>query len=333
MKRIATLLLMTVLLGGCTALPAEERSFAVALGVTHAEGLWTACARVPTYQTGGGYATVTGEGPTLESALGALDAASPMELDLGQLRLLVFSAELARSERFPVALTTLAGRHDLRMGASLAVTQEDVQALMDALTPTTGSRLSKSIDVLLETRVVQGTLLQASLSEVMRMGERQSPVLMNAALESGALTLSGGWPVSAEGRVTSPLSAEETQLLALMLGRLQRGTLSLTEGTIRLTGAQAEVELSQPAMQQAAVRLTLHVAASPLTEEALSQAVATACLGVLNRLSGMGCDALGLGRQAVVHAEDAAQWHALDWPGRYREIVWTVSVRSAGPAR
>lgn len=333
MKRIATLLLMTLLLGGCTALPAEERSFAVALGVTHTEGLWTASARIPTYQTGGGYTTVSGEGASLESALGALDAASPMELDLGQLRLLVFSAELARSERFPGALMTLAARQDLRMGAALAVTQEDVQALMDALTPTTGSRLSKSIDVLLETRIGQGTLLHASLSEVMRMGERQSPVLMNAGLESGALTLSGGWPVSADGRATEPLSPEETQLLALMLGCLQRGTLSLPEGVVRLTGAQAESELSLPTLQGASVRLTLQCVSSPLTDEALSQAVATACLGVLNRLSGAGCDALGLGRQAMMHAGDMAQWRQVDWPARYRELQWSVSVGVTGPAR
>ncbi|MBQ7849727.1 MAG: hypothetical protein IJ343_08420 [Clostridia bacterium] len=333
MKRVLTLLLTTLLLGGCTALPAEERSFAVALGVTHADDLWTAHARIPTYQTGGGYATVTGEGPTLESALGALDAASPMELDLGQLRLLVFSAELARSEAFPGALTALSGRHDLRMGAALAVTQEDVRALMDALTPTTGSRLSKSIDVLLETRIGQGALLPASLAEVMRMGERQSPVMMNAGLESGALSLSGAWPLNTEGLATAPLSPEDTRLLSLMLGRLTQGTLSLPEGTVRLSGAKAEAELLQPTLQEAAVRLTLQVVSSSLTEEALSRAVATACLGVLGRLSGSGCDALGLGRQAVVHAQDMAQWHDFDWPARYRDVVWSVSVGVAGPAR
>lgn len=332
MKRILILFVFLLLLGGCTALPAEERSFAVALGVTLEDGAWTAHARIPTYQTGGGYTTVTGDGPTLESALGALDAASPMQLDLGQLRLLVFSAELAGAEAFPGALTALSDRHDLRMDAAVAVTQEDVRALMDALTPSTGSRLSKSIDVLLETRIGQGTLLSAPLSGVMRMGERQSPVLMNAALESGSFSLAGGWPLNDAGRAVEPLSPEDTQLLALMLGQLQRGTLSLPEGTVRLNSMQVEVELIQPTMQQAAIRLTLHATASPLTEQALSHAVATACLGVLNRLSGMGCDALGLGRQAIVHAEDMAQWHDFDWPARYRELDWSVSVGVMGPA-
>jgi hypothetical protein len=46
----------------------------------------------------------------------------------------------------------------------------------------------------------------------------------------------------------------------------------------------------------------------------------------------VGCDALGLGRQAVAHAKDAADWDALDWPARYREIAWTVSVGVEGAA-
>lgn len=333
MKRMVCLFLLLLLLGGCTALPAEERSFAVALGVTRTGDEWTVHARIPTYQTGGGYATVTGKGAALEAALSEVDAASPMKLDMGQLRLLVFSAELAGSPAFPGALTTLASRHDLRMGAAIAVTGENVQTLLDALEPSTGARLSKSVDVLLETRIGQGMLLPASLAEVMLTGERQSPVLMNAALESGALSLSGGWLLNDEGRALEQLSAEETKLLALMLGRLQQGTLSLQEGTVRLNGVKTEAELAVPTMQEASVRLTLHVTSSPLTTEALSRVVASACLGVLGRLSGAGCDALGLGRQAVVHAEDMAQWHSFDWPARYRELEWSVSVGVTGPAK
>lgn len=332
MKRLLTLLLCTLLLTSCTALPAEERSFAVALGVTRTEGVWTAFARSPTYQTGGGYTTIKGEGATLEAALSALDAASPMQLHLGQLRLLVFSADLARTADFPAALNALASRHDLRLGASVAVTEADMQSLMDALKPGTGSRLSKSLDLLVETRIAQGTVLPAVLADVIRMGERQSPVLINVSLDGQDTSISGGWPVGTDGTVTEPLKPEETQLLSLMLGQMTTGALSLAEGTARLTGAKAEAELSLPTMQDASVRLTLRCGTSSLTEDALSRAVATACLGVLNRLSGMGCDALGLARQAIPHAGDMADWHDMDWPARYREIDWSVSVAVTGPS-
>lgn len=332
MKRMAILLLCALLCTACTALPAEERSFAVVLGVSLEGGTWTAYARVPTYQTGGGYATVRGEGDSLEAALSALDAAAPMQLHLGQLRMLVFSDDLARTAEFPAALSALAARHDLRLDASVAVTDADLSVLMDAMKPANGSRLSKSLDVLAETRIAQGTVIPAALSNVIRMGERQSPVLMHVSLSGEDVALSGGWPVSQSGVVSEPLTPEETQLLSLMLGHFTSGTLSLAEGTVRLTSAKTETELTLPTMQAASVRLTLRCIASPLTEEALSRAVATACLGVLNRLSAMNCDALALARQAITHASDMADWHDMDWPARYPEIVWSVSVGAEGRA-
>lgn len=333
MKRLLTLLLCAQLMTSCTALPAEERSFAVALGVMRVGEEWTVFARTPTYQTGGGYATLQGKGDTLEAALAALDADSPMQLHLGQLRLLVFSAELARTEDFPAALNALANRHDLRLGVSVGVTESDMKALMDAMKPATGARLSKSVDVLVETRIEQGTVLPAVLADVICMGERQSPLLMNVSLDGQAAAISGVWPAGADGRVTEVLSPEETQLLSLMLGQMTTGSLSLTEGTVRLNGAKAETELLLPTMQEASVRLVLRVGASTLAEEALSRAVAAACLGVLNRLSGMGSDALGLARQAITHADDMSDWHGLDWPARYREIEWSVSVGVEGESR
>lgn len=331
MKRLMTLL-MCLLLTGCAALPAEERSFAVALGVAGGPGAWRVYARIPTYRTGGGYTTVSGEGDTLPHALAALDAAAPMQLHLGQLRLMIFSADTARSAEFPAALATLSERHDLRADASLAITEDGLGALMDALKPATGARLSKSLDVLMETRLEQGTVPRAALADVMRMGDRRQPVLMNIALDGAEIALSGGWPIGSDGSAAWMLTPEEVQLLSLMQGRLRRGVLSLAEGTVRLTDVSADVELSVPTLETASVRLILGISASPLTEEALSQATATACLGLLGRLSAVGCDALGLGRQAIACARSMEDWHELDWPQRYREIVWTVSVGVEGAA-
>ena len=331
MKRILVICAIGLMLSGCTALPAEERSFAVALGVEGGQGAWQVHARIPTYQTGGGYATVTGEGDSLSAALAALDAASPMQLHLGQLRLLVFSADLARGKEFALALEEITARHDLRMEAKPAITEADMKSLMDALKPATGARLSKSLDVLMETRDEQGTVIAAPLSEILLMGERQSPALLNISLDGQEASLSGCWPIGTDGKAQGPLSPEETQLLSLMLGRMKTGTLSLAEGTIRITSAKAEVSLEGPTLQNAAVRLMLRCNASSLSDAAVSQAAATACLGVLNKLSGMGSDALGLGRQALRHAQDMAQWHDMNWPQRYREIEWSVSV-GAQPA-
>lgn len=326
MKRamMMALLLAMSLCTACAALPAEERAFAVALAVGGQAGEWTLQARIPTYQSGGGYATVTGAGDTLPHAYAALDAASPLQLHAGQLRLIIVAAETASSGDFPQVLSWLADQREMRPGAAVCVTEADAAAVMEAMEPATGTRLSKSLDTLLETRLRQGTVPASVLAGVLTAGVRQSPVLMNLTIENGAVGLGGGWPVGAGGRTGAALTGTEMQLLNLMQGAFRQGTLSLLEGTVRLTGAAAEVELAQAGTAE--VRLTLQVAESSLQHDSLRQAVATACLGVLERLSGMGCDALGLGRQAVTRAADPAQWALQGWPGRCREVRWAVTV-------
>ncbi|MBQ2953184.1 MAG: hypothetical protein IJE07_06465 [Clostridia bacterium] len=326
MKRILTLLLALVLCTSCAALPAEERAFAVVLAISGREGAWELHARIPTYQAGGGYATVAGAGDTLSHALAALDAAAPMPLHLGQLRLAVVAQETAASQDFADVLAWFGEQVDIRPGAVLCVTESDASALMEALKPAAGTRLSKALDALLEARIGQGVIPASALAEVLTAGERQSPVLAGLALEGEDIVLSGGWPVGADGRVAPALTAQETQLLTLMQGQWRQGTLTLPEGTLRLTGATAAVELSLPALDQASLRLTLQLADNPPDREALSQAIATACLTLLSRLSALGCDALGLARQAIPHMDDMAQWQALDWPGVCRRMAWSVSV-------
>lgn len=335
MKRVLMMCLMLCagMLTGCAALPAEERSFAVALAISGREGAWTMHARIPTYQSGGEYATVSGSGQTPGHALAALDGAAPMPLHLGQLRLLVIAEDTATSADFPPLMAWIAQQETIRMGAAVAVTRSDPAALMEALKPSAGTRLSKSLDVLLDTRIEQGTILPAALADVLRMDERQQAVLMNVALDGEGVSLAGCWPLCEEGRAAALLSPEDTQLLSLMMGHMKRGALALDGGVIRLTAASAEVSLDAPTLRSASASLTVDVRPSSLTPEAVRQSLATSCLGLLTRLSAMGCDALGLGRQAAAHAPTAAEWREIDWPARYRELDWSVTAGVRESAR
>lgn len=326
MRRLMIVALLGLLCAGCTALPAEERAFAVALGVSREAGGWTAHARIPNYQKAGEYQTVQGTGNTLDAALAALDASAPMQLHLGQLRLLILGGALDGQTVISDALTVMQQRQDLRHEACLAVTDAPMETLMEALRPAAGTRLSKSLDVMLATRVEEGTVLPATLSEVLRMGERQSPVLINLYMDGEKAAISGAWPVDAGGIVREVLSAQETQLLALMLGQLRSGTLTLPESVIRLTDAQVQTELSMPTLQSAAVRMVLRINGAAMSRDEISASLARACLALLNRLSAMGCDALGLGRQAIAHADSMEHWHEMNWPERLREMDWSVSV-------
>lgn len=325
MKKLLILLILLTCTS-CSALPAEERAFAVALCVEKAGPLWRVHGRIPTYKTGGGYTTVTGEGNSLSAALADMDASAPMHLHLSQLRLLVLNEKLG--SEMPAALHELSDRVDVRPRCAVAVTDVPAKELMDALKPATGARLSKTIDVLLDTRIEQGAILPAALADVIRMGERQTPVLIALKLADGAIDLSGAYAMADSAL---PLTARETPLLSLLRGDAKTLRLSLPGGTAEVRDARAKIRLSQD-RQSASVELTMTATASAFTPDGLEEVLASELLTLLERLSGAGCDALGLGRKAILRMSDMAEWHGLDWPARLRQIRWTVSVGVSGPA-
>lgn len=320
-------LLMTLLLAllcqGCAALPAEERSFAVVLGVdADPEGLLV-MARVPVYQSGGGYATLQGRGSTMEAAMQDLEESAPMHLHTGQLRLVVLTHQLLADGRGAAVLTWLGRQHDVRLQAAAAITQVELPTLMEAMKPATGERLSKSIDVLLEARRRQGILPQAQLADVCRMGQRQTPALMHLTMQEGAMQVQGGWALDEAHLPAMRLTDEEMQLLSLMQGQLQEGLLTLESGTLRVTEADSSVHLTGVNPPQATVCIRL-VSGSREDQQAAQEALAREALSLLNRLSAAGADPLGLGRQAVRHCRDMETWRQLQWPHRVRQIQWTV---------
>ena len=340
-RRMMLLFLCGILCASCSALPAEERSFAVAVGITRAGETWHTTARIPDYQQEGGYVTLSARGQSLTEALSQLDAAAPMRMHYGQVRLLVFSRETAETAGFSAALEELASMPDMRLQAQVCVTEADMASFMDALSPLTGTRLSKSLDILLDTHQRLGVIPDASLSAIMRMGERQCPVLLSAALAvqggaddlplqgAGEVLLSGCWLVDASGRVRGSLSARETQLLMLMCSRLRKATIPLEDGTVTLSDGSSRVRLDG---NHVLCTLTLRYTHASLAQEALRQSVQAEAERVLGLLAAADCDALGLGDQAIRHFPDMEAWHALDWPGLYPNLTWDVQMKLLPPA-
>ncbi len=344
MKKAMAVVLATLLLGGCSALPGEERAFAVVLGISENGGVWEAGARIPTYQTGGGYLTISARGNSLGEALALLNASAPMELHYGQLRMLLFSKGIAQSAQFPELLRALAARGEVRAQAALCVTEDNVPDVLDALEPATGSRLSKSLEALMTSRQMVGVAPVITLSDWLRMGDRQQAVLMNAAMEpqtanavpgmdeaagtqavkgAGKVQLSGGWLADAQEKVQGNLTAMEMQLLSLLQGKLRQGTLSLPEGTATLLEASSSVKLKD---QEVHAKLRLRYSASNLTEDGLTQALLSALHGLTGKLAAAGCDALGIARQAMAGCADWSQWHALNWSEKYPALTWRFTI-------
>lgn len=330
MKRLLILVLM-LCCTSCSALPAEERAFAVALCVERSGEEWQVHSRIPAYKTGGKYMTVTGKGTTIAAALMDMDAAALMAVTLSQLRLMVLNTNLDQGSSISDVLAEFVSMLDVRPQCAVAVTEESSDAVMEALDPDTGARLSKALDVLLEARIEQGVIPSAKLADVIRMGDRKSPVLIGLGLDKGRLDLAGAWPLKQDGHLASPLDAEETILLSLLTGKAKDIRVVFPEGTALIREASESIQLS---VDQRIARIRLYVKAdeSDFTPTELEQKLALALVNLMSRLSEAGCDVLGLGRKAALQAQDANRESVLPWPEAYREIRWEISVGVTSPA-
>ena len=318
MKVLVVLMLACFLCTSCTALPAEERAFVVALCVEKTDE-WQIYGRIPTYQSGGGYRTVKGSGATVEEALLDMENETPMRINLSQTRILAAEAELAGSGELSVLLSALEKRRDMRMQCAVLLT-ESASAAADALQPMAGARLSKTIELMLKARIEQGVILPSTLADVIRMGERQTPVLPAMLITGDTIAIAGGY--TEDGLLLPP---EEVQLLSMLLESTHQLQLVLPGGYASVRDVSAKVRLSDD-LTTARVQLTLTETEASLSGENLRKELAEALLKLLTKLSAAGCDALGLGRQAVMRCIDMAQWRAMNWPEKYRSIRWEIAV-------
>ena len=327
MKRLLILLLI-LNCTACTALPAEERAFAVALLVEAEDNQYRVYGRIPTYQTGGGYCTVQGEGSSLGAALLDMEGTSPMGGELSQLRLLVMDVGL--KERIVPVLQELSERADVRQSCLAAVTEAKLSDLAEALKPSMGARLSKTLDILAETRQEQGRIPWTTLGDVILMAERECPVLPVVTLNKGQVELSGGKPVSMSGKLGSTLSEREYGLLALAKSETQRLEVTVPNGTARLRDGKTRNILA-PTLTTAEVSIMLRLTDTACSEDELEEILAHELLALLTDLYAQGFDVLGLGRNAVCQTADWPSWQTLDWLEMLPQIRWKISVGVTGP--
>lgn len=335
MKRWLVLLCAALLCQSCAALPAEERCFVVALCMDAADGQVSLAARVPGYRSPGDYETVEATGASLPDALAQLEAAAPMQLHYGQVRLVAASERMAAAGMLLPALRELAQLPFFRGDAVVCVTEKEPKSVCDALNPLTGTRLSKSLDILLETRREQGTILSASISETLLMDGRQCPTAVALDVqeaekqEDSTVSMEGVWLMDSSGSARQRLTGQQTQLLALISGKLKEGAIPLGNTALPLQNIRVQLSISQG---QPLLRLSVKHGQTALSDAEMAEMLAQEIRQVLDLLAKSNCDALGLARKLMSRYQTAEAWEAAQWPALYPLMDWRVEVSAHGLA-
>ncbi len=302
-----------------------------------------------------GYVLTQTEGETVEECLTLLSAALPREVTFLHLRGLYISESYAKSDHLTATLSSLIQSRKLRPGAAVYLCLGRAEDVLKALSPSLGTRLSKSLDSRLEELQSKSLIPDAYLTQVYEhmLGQGADAVAvlaavnnksgMEAALPGGlqpADRLAGELPYNSVNPVsffgaavfrgvkpTLYLSGYETQLMNLCMGRFEQGDLELAgdagEETLALKQTRAPRLTVDMSEQEPFISLSLQVEASSYAgafsgDPALLRARAQAQLeeDILNLLLRL--------QQAgcdPMDLEGAARMHTLTF-AQWREMEW-----------
>lgn len=255
-KRLIILLILSLLLGGCSPSgEVENQAHVLVLGVDREpSGGICLTMRIPrigkaeTKSTGGSgeYLVLSAEGDDYSQAHEYLQWAATRDINLSQLRLLAVSEELAREGAFPQLIRTIAASHHLYTAARFVVCQGSAKAFISGQEITIGTRLSSELDAMFDHYAAHGVIPDSTFadlyyasasvysdpvaiwgfpSEKAPGGSQEAAALLDpnddqdALVESPSSRYYLGTAVFREGRLVHHLDSAQTRFFGLIAGQ------------------------------------------------------------------------------------------------------------------
>ena len=374
-KRLLFILLScALLLSGCSGgMEIESGLFVLAMAVDPApEGNLTVTVKALSgtqeaaaggdspQQSGGESSPTASESPepgyivmsaTAESCLRALDllaATTPRTVNLSQLKEIVISETLARSQATLSILTEIHSLYRAGGDAIVVVTPDDAGDFIRRQRAVLGVRLSKYLQVLFEhfsqiDTIPPDATLSAVITAMESGGTDAAAVYAAANSFDNTLVLSGapetdrlpghlprtspaqneylGSAVFSGTQMTGTLTGDETGLLCLLMGEAQTRTFTLNGAQYKTnvaTRVKRSVDKSTGALcVDIRMNLTRIAGESSDTAQDIARQIETSAAALLQRLTAIQSDAVGFGRIAMRRSLTIQDWERLNWKQLY----------------
>lgn len=362
--RALTLLLAALALGLCgcrVSGEVENQAYVLVLGMDRADdGSLTLTAKVPKIgkadkgkadeaDGGGDYLLFSGGGADWPRALEALEQATPRQMNLSHIEMIVASEALAREAAFPALVSRVAETPHLYTTARFAVCEDRASDFIEAQETVIGTRLSSEINAMLDHYARQGfipdssfadawylagsiygdaTAIHASLTEAQDDQPATMLISPSGAQRSPMRQRWSGTALFRGGVMVGALDAGETQLLNLIRGDADafpfacdgRAYTLTPEGNPRL-GADVEGG-------KLSVKLTLGTVDDLCETDAaaLERELESALARLIRRCQALGTEPFGFSEAAASHFATVPDWLAFHWRDRYATAEVDVSV-------
>ncbi len=354
-------LLMMALTGCRVSGELENQAYVLVLGLDREPGgALNLTAKVPqigksgdsSEASGGEYLLFTGSGDDWPQALEALEQATPRQMNLSHIEMLVVSETLARQEGFATLANRVAETPHLYTTARFVVCEGRARDFIDAQETVIGTRLSSEIDAMLDHYAEHGYIPEASFADACYAMSSfyADPVAIHGSLASedqaaAALTRPPEMPsgeaspmaqrysgavLFRSGRMVGTLSPAQTALLSLIRG----GRIALP---VECSGKRYALT-PEGAPQRHVLfeddRLTLRVDARFSTPDDLCDADARALeaileadmAGVIAACQSLETDPFGFAEAASGRFSTLDEWRAWRWDQRYASAAVDVRI-------
>lgn len=309
-------------------------------------------------QTEPGYVVMSATAKSCLKALDLLGATTPRTVNLSQLQEVVLARPLAQTDAALSVLREIHALFEANAGAVVVVTPDNAGDFIRRQYAMFGVRLSQYLQVLFDHFEKLGTIPpDANLSAViaaMESGTRDAATVYAAANDFGSTLLLGeedvtdrlpghlprtsparneylGSAVFSGARMVGTLTGDETTMLRLLSGKAVATSFVLDEAMLQVKRrARIKRTLTEEGglpVLGASVSMHLLISAGSLTrtDAEIAAQIERSAAALIEKLQGMGSDALGYGELAVRRSVDIPAWERAGW----RQAYASAQVRAA----
>ena len=305
-----------------------------------------------------GYVTMSATADSCLAALNLLSATTPRSVDLSQLREIVLSETLARTDATLTILRQIDALYEANGSAVVVVTPDDAGDFIRRQYAIFGVRLSQYLEVLFDHFAQLGTIpATAKLSSVLGAMESSTadaaavyaagnafdaPLVLNGAPQTdrlpGHLPRTSpakneylGSAVFSGTRMVGTLTGDETAILRMISGQALNISITMGEALYQIsvhsrTRRTLDWENGAPVLGvRVVIRMALSAGVQQDTAAELGRQLEADAAQLLLRLQAMGSDPVGYGRLAVRRYADIPAWEQSGWADAYRSAAVRVA--------
>lgn len=362
------LIWICVLLCGCSqASQVENHSYVLAMGLDAAEGnqlqmtvLVPKISAAPQPEseskgTSSNYTRFQITAEDFESALSRLDWASPRDVTLSQIKLIVISQELAQDPNCRRLIESIAQTERLYTAAKVAVCRGDAGAFIEKLHPAIGTRISEEIDAMYEHYTGSGYLPDSSLADLYYQTESvySDPMVSYAFLAEdakAASALSGsteeisshyesdisnrylGAAVFSGGRMVGTLNGTQTIMANLLRNEVDAVRYDCGGQSLNMIPARATYVRVDPRGEVPVIHINMHLSVAAQEqmpdENLLRESLKADLLRAIRSAQAMKAEPFAFAEKAARYFPTFAAWETYDWSERFQsaEIVMDLHI-------